>query len=301
MGLSVNVSEHLFSNSIGTSTVSRPYSFVYKAPEALEDMPAESLEVSKAGDIYALASLIYQMATSRAPWENFPMGFVFKAVVCEKKRPVWPKETDVDFRADIPIELKQLVELCWAHDAKDRLSADIVFSRLVRIRNALAERSVSQINNVQQNDNNNILVSSLEGSTCESRLVAKMSGRSSEASTVVPLPGEVPSPGALESPLDRSRDSQAGFTNSNEGMGQTITHIESTKLSPAQTQQALNKISSAGSPLTSPEPRMGTLHGGAGSSNFTPEVKPKRDSVRHHSLDLRLYLLLPLLLLTLRL
>lgn len=145
MGLSMHVAEHLLTTSFGSGTVSQTRTSFYKAPEALGDAPAPSADAAKPGDVYALASVVYEMATLRSPWEGCSMGEVWKAVVMDRKRPAWPVEGDDDFHGEVPAEIRQLVEQCWAHEPKDRPTADLVFSKLVRIRNSFPDRAVAQL------------------------------------------------------------------------------------------------------------------------------------------------------------
>lgn len=145
MGLTMHVAEHLLTTSFGSGTVSQARTSFYKAPEALGDAPAPSADAAKPGDVYALASVVYEMATLRAPWEGCSMGEVLKAVVVDRRRPEWPVEGNEDFAGEVPVELRQLVEQCWAHEPKDRPTADLVFSKLVRIRNSLPDRAVAQL------------------------------------------------------------------------------------------------------------------------------------------------------------
>lgn len=193
LGLCTAVSDHLLSESLmSTSTATQP-TCGFKSPETFEGVPIDNIQSAKACDIYAVGSLLFFLITQRVPWADMPMISVFNAVM-RQKRPEWPKKNEAGFRTDTPLSLKELVEICWVHAPKDRPSAEFVFQKLVKIKDSTLDRSVSGLG-----DEANGILSSQDGNL-EGNLAKKVLSQSSQASSVVPITGDLSSPGAVPSP-----------------------------------------------------------------------------------------------------
>ena len=74
----------------------------YKAPEAFDD------EFSAASEVYAFAIVAWEVLTAKVPWEGYSLAKLTKAIIKEERPPL-PQQGDF-----------QLVESCWAQEAKDR-------------------------------------------------------------------------------------------------------------------------------------------------------------------------------------
>ena len=74
----------------------------YKAPEAFDD------EFSAASEVYAFAIVAWEVLTAKVPWQGYSEARLTKAIIKEERPPL-PQHGDF-----------QLVESCWAQEAKDR-------------------------------------------------------------------------------------------------------------------------------------------------------------------------------------
>ena len=99
----------------------------WSAPELFKDRPK-----SFATDIYALGMTLWEIYERRVPFGNMPEAAVVNQVL-SGHRPEMGS-------TDMPEEIKQLIQLCWSEDPRERPAADKMAFILTRLWNANTER-----------------------------------------------------------------------------------------------------------------------------------------------------------------
>lgn len=257
LGVSATVHDHLLTDTtIGGSTISQASSYVYMSPEGFEDHPHLEPTVAKASDIYSMACVFYQMLTLRTPWDQCSMSAVYKAVAVDGRRPAWPVEGDHDYRPDLPTDLRNLIERCWAKKPGKRPTAGELFTSFVKIRDGLMDRPASGLGTDQLTHGEDFLRLSRDNNY----LTKKISDRSttSEASSAVPLDSSMDQ----QSPPLLFGSSSVGPTNHGGSSNRTgqwasgdVAHVDGVRADANFSNDAVAPTHPRVSPLTSPEPR----------------------------------------------
>lgn len=107
--------------------------FAYLAPEAFSGLPIDDSAAPKAADVYALAIVLWELATVKPPWPQKQPLQLFRLVVKEGRRPPWPHHHR------LPAGFIRLVESCWQKDPSRRPSAKQVAAGLSTMLDALLE------------------------------------------------------------------------------------------------------------------------------------------------------------------
>ncbi|CAN8066199.1 unnamed protein product [Agarophyton chilense] len=111
--------------------------YAYLAPEAFNGLPADDPHAPKAADIYALAIVLWELATLQKPWPGRKPLQLIHLVAKQRMRPPWPKNHR------LPPGYVHLVESCWHHDAQRRPTVDQVCAELHRMYEQLALQAPS--------------------------------------------------------------------------------------------------------------------------------------------------------------
>lgn len=111
--------------------------YAYLAPEAFSGLPVDDTHAPKAADVYALAIVLWELATLRSPWPQKQPLQLFRLVVKEGQRPTWPS------RNTLPAGFIRLVERCWLQDAAKRPTADQVARGLATLLDAFGDTAAT--------------------------------------------------------------------------------------------------------------------------------------------------------------
>ena len=105
----------------------------YMSPEQASGHP-----VDFRSDQFSLGSVLYEMATGKAPFRKPTAAQTVAAIIQEEAEPVGK------LRPDVPAPLRWIVEQCLSKDPKDRYASTVDLARdIVRVRDHLAEVSAS--------------------------------------------------------------------------------------------------------------------------------------------------------------
>jgi len=107
-------------------------SLLWKAPETFS---IKNPFTDKA-DIYALGIVFWEIASCQVPYEGFDAETIKDSVKSGER---------LDIPLSCPVEFKELIELCWNQEHKQRPTASIVFDKISQI-----------IGQIQKNDYENI-------------------------------------------------------------------------------------------------------------------------------------------------
>lgn len=99
--------------------------FAYLAPEAFSGISTEDADAPKQADIYALAIVLWELATLDRPWSGKQPLQLIRLVRKEAQRPTWPKVL-----RGLPQGYVQLVEQCWHQDPLQRPTVEQVAEKL---------------------------------------------------------------------------------------------------------------------------------------------------------------------------
>lgn len=113
--------------------------FAYLAPEAFAGLPVSDANAPKAADVYALAIVLWELATVRSPWSGKQPLQLLRLVAKEGCRPPWP-----DHHA-LPPGLIHLVEACWQQKARLRPTAAQVAAGLAAMLDAVVDAPGSPV------------------------------------------------------------------------------------------------------------------------------------------------------------
>jgi len=99
----------------------------WSAPELFKDLPK-----SFATDIYALGLTLWEIYERRVPFGNMPEAAVVNQVLSGHRPEI--------ASAEMPEEIKKLIQLCWSEDPRERPAADKMAFILTRLWNVNNER-----------------------------------------------------------------------------------------------------------------------------------------------------------------
>lgn len=116
--------------------------FAYLAPEAFSGLPVDDGAAPKAADVYALAVVLWELATLRSPWPGKQPLQLLRLVVKEGRRPPWGS---VAQGGVLPNGYVALVEACWQKDARSRPTAAQVAAALAAMLEAVDEAPLSPV------------------------------------------------------------------------------------------------------------------------------------------------------------
>lgn len=149
-GLSRCVGQSLLTDTTVAGTGDPAGTSNYMAPEAFVGIDREKEDIAKASDVFSFGMVMYEMLTLRTPWKGRDL-FEVCSIVAKGGRPDWPKASDSDYYREVPADLRQLVESCWAHNPLDRPTADDIFQRLDETASSMSmrggQRPVSDLGN----------------------------------------------------------------------------------------------------------------------------------------------------------
>lgn len=244
LGVASSVVKYLLADTtMSSATMSSVASYSYLSPEGFSPMNNNDLPAQQAMDIYALGSVLYEMLTLRTPWARCSMGAVYNSLVRDKKRPQWPQPGDADYVPDLPQQVRDLVEQCWAHRPEDRPTAQVMCDKLAECRGLFPEDPERCASSGALSDRPSTL--RIKDNCTPHMLDKKDSSRSksSDASTVVRLDASLDMVGSPYM-LDAHRSNSASPTSS---ASHSDMSLEGDCIVPRV------------SPLTSPEPRSNGL------------------------------------------
>ncbi|PXF45308.1 putative serine/threonine-protein kinase [Gracilariopsis chorda] len=99
--------------------------YAYLAPESFHGLPIDDPDAPKAADVYALAIVLWELATLQKPWPHLQPLQLIHLVAKQRQRPQWTPSSST-----LPPGYVHLVEQCWHHDPACRPTAGEVASRL---------------------------------------------------------------------------------------------------------------------------------------------------------------------------
>ncbi|KAF9453395.1 kinase-like protein [Macrolepiota fuliginosa MF-IS2] len=94
----------------------------WMAPELFDDERGEMVRPTTAGDIYALASVMYEVLTDRIPFHEYPSNITVMFKVASGQRPSKPL-ADVLITLELTDEIWNLMHRCWSSDPLGRPKA----------------------------------------------------------------------------------------------------------------------------------------------------------------------------------
>ena len=98
------------------------------SPELIdpERFDLKKTRVTKQSDCYALGMVVYEVLSGQTPFTPWGGGLVIQNVL-EGKRPGRPKGEEGTLFTD---GIWEMLEYCWKHQPKERISAEVVLQRL---------------------------------------------------------------------------------------------------------------------------------------------------------------------------
>ena len=98
----------------------------YMAPEVMRNEP-----YNETVDIYSFGIIFWRILTGLVPYSGINNFDSFRDIVSEKC--IRPSLVYKDTRLHLPIEIQDILSLCWADDYKHRLSACDILIKLSNI------------------------------------------------------------------------------------------------------------------------------------------------------------------------
>lgn len=123
----------------GTSSKGPVGTYAYLAPESFTNQYTTDPDAAKAADVYALAIVLWELASLQPPWPNRQPLQLVRLVAKERRRPTWPN------KMDLPSNYIKLVQRCWGHEPTQRPTAQIVARELAGMMNELGSTDLSRI------------------------------------------------------------------------------------------------------------------------------------------------------------